>query len=589
MSAVPAEDWDSPTDGAVEVLDPTTISDEQQRALDVHERQVRAVDAVAAHAIESAGTPGRDEFVSLCMQAKLLSMSSAVPKGLRGNAPLCLHVAMIARDLGISPATGVNLIDYIPDDKKNPQAGGQLSLSPELINGQLLRLKLGRILPLVSDAAHCVAVAVESGGGIERDVDGKVIAIRGEIDRYEFNWDMAMRAGLVDSRCPDPMGAHWVRPNAKEPWKYENKCNCRSGYVSYPERMHWWRASGYLAHNTFPQAMLGMYTAEELGAYVDEDGHAIDPTTVQLPEGYNELPVGRGRVPGSAPPEEIADKDVLDKVRLEMHALDKDGKKQLVENWGKRDLPITDDRKPDPYALTARQARIVNALLRSCEAAARARGWDQEAATEAARAKLAAMFAPPTDPPPEAAAAPETAAEAVEEPPVVLDEEFGEPLGDADPPEAQETAEKAPQSRRAPAMPPGVPEEIVDGWKAKIEDLSTRQVTDELTSRGYSANGSASERAERLLKVWASEAEGETAPATEEEPPPWRGDPAWDHANAPAGTEDAENVAAGRVARMTTGQIRLDLVARGIRPRGDADEVKAVLIREMTAEILASA
>lgn len=236
---------------------------------------VSSLERAAEAAMAMPGLPGRDEFLMLAVQARLISMSAGAPEAVRNNPHLAFHMAMLGRDLGISVTAAIVQIDVIGYDKSkaDPYENVQLSISPELLNGQIRRLGLGSIRPKYRDADRCVAVALTPDGE--------------ELGETEFTWAEAQQAGLVDRRCANAFD-HWTNPNTKagEEWKNDNKCRCRQGWRTYPKRMLWWRAAGYAATDYFPEASIGLYSPEELGAVVDAEGRPIDPTTVELPEGY---------------------------------------------------------------------------------------------------------------------------------------------------------------------------------------------------------------------------------------------------------------------------------------------------------------
>lgn len=193
-----------------------------------------AIDAAVSAAMAMPGMPGMDEFLSLAMQARILSMSGAAPAHIRNHPHIAFHVAMIGRDLGISPTAAIQLIDVIGrDDDPNPQ----LSLSPELLNGQIRRLGLGAIRPLKRTMFECIAGAYGPDGEL--------------LGESEFDWADAVVAGLADDRCQP--NQHWV------PTSGNGRCRCRQGYRTYPKRMLWWRASGFAAQDYFPEAGLGLY------------------------------------------------------------------------------------------------------------------------------------------------------------------------------------------------------------------------------------------------------------------------------------------------------------------------------------------
>lgn len=296
-----------------------------------------ALERAADELLATPGAPGRDEFLVLATTARLLSMSRGAPAQVRNDPWLALHMALIGRDLGISPSAAIAQIDVIGEGDD-----AQLAPSPELINGQVKRLGLGSVVPCRSTPDECIAVALAPGGRIDPrcrrtypehvhafvgggsdECDGcgeehrhPVHAMAGgpcscTHDRifgdYHFTWAEAIGAGLVDERCTPY--EHWAKPNAPagQEWKRENRCKCRQGYRTYPKRMMWWRAAGYCADDWFPEASIGLYTPEELGAVVDPDtGRMIDPGTVELPEGFEK------HVPPPPPSEDVVSEATAD-------------------------------------------------------------------------------------------------------------------------------------------------------------------------------------------------------------------------------------------------------------------------------------
>lgn len=269
---------------------------------------VTAIERAAQAAIDNPGIPGRDEFLSLAAQARILSLSAAAPESVQNDPHLAFHVAMIGRDLGISPSAALELIDVIPGSRNKPP---QLSLSPQLLNGQIRRLGLGSIVPAVKTNERCVAVVLGPNGRLdprckrtwpdhwtdEHDPTARC-ECRDQIGDYEFTWQDAQMAGLAGADCQP--GQHtkdcqnWVRGKS-----------CNSGYKSYPKRMMWWRASGFAADDYFPEAGLGLYTAEELGAVVDADGRPVDPADAELPPGYGPKAIDAPKENAPAPQETI--------------------------------------------------------------------------------------------------------------------------------------------------------------------------------------------------------------------------------------------------------------------------------------------
>lgn len=313
------------------------------------------IDAAATEAAGLPGVPGRDEFLSLAMQARILSMSGAAPEAVRGNPYVAFHVAMVGRDLGISPSAALELVDII-------KSGGQyrLSLSPQLLNGQIRRLGLGSIVPLVQQVDRCVAVALAPGGhadvrcGATWPEHAEGCRCQGILGSTEFTWEEARMAGLVAEGCQP--GAHTVKCLNRNSAAWDR---CNGGYVTYPKRMMWWRAGGYCADDWFPEAGLGLYSPEELGSVVDAEGRPIDPTTVELPEGYQ---------PKAAEPVAMAGDRAVAELRHDIAALPDEGRQALVAKWTERNDQGTPylaslGKPGEPTKMPERQVKKARALV----------------------------------------------------------------------------------------------------------------------------------------------------------------------------------------------------------------------------------
>jgi hypothetical protein len=133
--------------------------------------------------------------------------------------------------------------------------------------------------------------------------------------------------------------------------------------------MLWWRASGFCADDFFPEAGMGLYSPEELGAVVDVDGRPIDPATVELPAGYEPAAIG-----SSSSSDDPADPDELWTLQLRLHALPA----AQQEAW--REQKRQQDRlKGVPtYMLSAPGLRLARSLVSGLESAAKKAdpSWD---------------------------------------------------------------------------------------------------------------------------------------------------------------------------------------------------------------------
>ncbi len=377
-----------------------------------------ALVAAAEAALEGPGAMDHSEFWALAAQARILSLSGGAPKAIREDPHLALHVAMIGRDLGISASAAVELIDVIPG------RGGEkrLSLSPQLMNGQLRRLGIGCILPAVRTNTECVAVAFGPDGPDRRCTKTGVVAHVADCDcdvlgTSEFTWEDARVAGLVAYECQP--GQHTQRCRNSQT---AANLRCNQGYVTYPKRMLWWRASGFAGDDYFPEAGLGLYSPEALGASVGADGRPIDVTAVELPPGYEQdaLPQasGGGGVQQQAT-ERRADADALWELQERLFALPEGIQDTLRERWKGEDSRV---RGYKPASLPATKLKAAQALVNAHWGEARTAGvdMDQELAQLRKRilTKLFLLFAPthPQEPQeaPEQPAAPEPPADTTE-------------------------------------------------------------------------------------------------------------------------------------------------------------------------------
>lgn len=385
------------------VEQPTTTTEVVQAQPSMSDQASAAIVAASDAAINMPDVPGRDEFLSLAMQARVLSMSGAAPKAVRDNPHVAFHVAMVGRDLGLSPSAALNLIDVI----EGKRGEYQLSLSPQLLNGQLRRLGLGSIHPAYRGTDKAIALVL-GPRGLDRRCVATLPTHHADcqcdlIGVTEFTWEDARMASLVGEDCQPGQHVEKRVTKGDRTWM---SCGCNQGYKTYPKRMLWWRASGFAADDYFPEASMGMYSAEALGAMVDDDGRAIDPATVALPPGYEKepTPAEKAAVAAARP----ADVDELADLELRVAALPEAQKVAMREQWGKSE-------RLRPHKLTELPAGAINlakSMVAGFEAIAKRDGWDPDAAREQIVAERAAAD-PPADPPTEQApSAPQTAADA---------------------------------------------------------------------------------------------------------------------------------------------------------------------------------
>jgi ribosomal protein L37AE/L43A len=472
------------TGGAItpdEVLDNTssTAVDTRPTESGAAAAMDRAVDA----ALTIPGIPGRDEFLSLAAQARMLSLSGAAPKAIRNHPHIAFHVAMIGRDLGISPSSAMNLIDVIGDPDKHDDV--QLSLSPELLVGQVQRLGLGDVKTIHVDYYSATAVALRPGGHVSYDKDGNVTEIVGEIGRATFSWDDALEADLVDERCTPPTAdvraVHWKKPGTRGK-SYEDRCRCRQGWRTYSKRMLSWRAQGYAVADNFASASLGLYSPEELGAVVDETGRAIDPADVELPEGYE---------PDRPPAAEPATDEAKAEIRRRVAALPENRREEFIARWGEK---VQEGRLAPVPDLLGSQVALALALLQGAESQAKKDGWIK----------------------PEEGLKPSEAPEAPETPPAPVDvPETAQEPGDAESgPDAAQPAEPTREQIRAGQLDaqrnlaaPALTDDLLARASSIVAQLTDRQLAAHLRQRQLDASTKISRavRQQHLVDVMACE------------------------------------------------------------------------------------
>lgn len=346
----------------------TTTDEVEQRAAAVpavpapESAAGRALEAATQHVLDNPGVPGHNEFLALATQARMLHLSGAAPRAVREDPFIAFHVAMVGRDLGLSPSAALNLVDVI-----HTSNGPQLSLSPQLRLAQVKKRGLGDIRPKERTTERCLAGVYGPDGT--------------EIGEVEFTWEDARMAGLVGPQCMP--GAH--KGNCGQRGSSGGKCN--QGYRTYPKRMLWWRCVGYGCDDYFPEASLGLYSPEELGAAVDEDGRAIDVASVELPPGYDAPGTGAGGH-GSAPADEPPhDADALWQLQESIQALPPEQAAALKAAW-------TDQENSRlygyaAYRLPAGKYRVAKGMVNAQWAAAVAAGADRDACIAALRLRLA--------------------------------------------------------------------------------------------------------------------------------------------------------------------------------------------------------
>jgi hypothetical protein len=503
------------TETPAEVVTPEIA--ERPPQAEVEQRASSILEHAAAAAAQMPGVPGMEEFLALAMQAKMLCLSPACPKEIAESPYLAFHVVMVGRDLNISPTMAMQLIDVIPSGNNRPP---QLSLSPQLLNGQIRRLKLGLIVKAVSTVDRCVAVAIGPFGNVDfrckprwpDHVDD--CACRDILGEVEFTWADAQMAGLVGAECKP--GEHKTVEKTRQNGSKYKTCGCNSGYISYPKRMMWWRASGFAADDYFPEAGLGLYSPEALGAVVDAEGRPIDVAAVELPPGYEEPKRGGGGDEDG----EKADAEQLWAMQLTIYALP-DAQRDVLKDRYQGHDKLT--KMPVWRIPTASTQRLADALLRGVMASARSTGWKQAEAEAGVLATLATVVGPvlavsmgvgpspdaPDTPPdgPGAAAAPPDA------PPPP------KPSSDASAPQSGPRYDQVPDDASIDDVRGQATDGQVDEIIATIGELKAHDVDKELTRLKQHTEGKIENRRRRLAVALLREKIDQTK-TSEQTPPP---------------------------------------------------------------------
>lgn len=327
----------------------------------------RQIDRAAEAALTEPGIPGRDDFLAMAAMARMVSLSPLSPKHLRGEPYSAFMVLLTARDLGISATYAIRKI--VPIE-------GIPSIPPELQRALVRRKQLGDIEPHPDNDTQPVAMFASARAVYPDGTTGPWAS---------FTWQDAQIAGLVDPDCESPV-AHVVKDcsapqkgGGTRRWK---GCYCKENYRKYPRRMLWQRVQGYVTRDHFPEATIGLYTPDELGVVTDEDGHALDIATVELPPGYVD-PADAQRARGAQAAEQTAAREApapaeqLWDLQVRIRALPDALRSELGERWHSDGSNL---RGVSTRAVPASKMRNALAMVNGFEAKARQGGLDLDEA-----------------------------------------------------------------------------------------------------------------------------------------------------------------------------------------------------------------
>jgi hypothetical protein len=238
-----------------------------------------------------AAWTSHDEWVGMCQMATIMAGADLVPRELRRKPNDVLLLLMTGRDLNLSPSQAVNGgLLYVVE--------GRVTLAPKFRLALLNRSGKGTIKPAEKPTGTRVVANVFDGAG-------RLIEQR----------DYTM------TEAPDEL-------KRKNNWK------------NYPARMLWWRLVGFLLDDHWPEIGMGLYSPDELGAVTDEDGVPIDPSTVAMPSGFEQ--VTATREPAPPDPLEQHRRALASKV-VEISTTSERAKALLRDRWATAGLPKTRD------------------------------------------------------------------------------------------------------------------------------------------------------------------------------------------------------------------------------------------------------
>lgn len=345
-----------------------------------------AIEAAAHAAMAEPDLPGRDEFMAMAMMARIIAGSDLAPKSIRGKPADAFVMLLTARDLGI-PLTAAMRKVYVID--------GQPSIAPQLECALIRRLGLGAVVPWernheVTDYAGAVAIGP----------DGVPMG-----PPVFFTWDDAKVAQLVATECAPGVHSTDCKKNQQNRDMKPGPFKCKHNWITYPRDDMWWRAAGRCARMYFPEAALGIYSPDELGAITDDMGRPIDPATIELPPGFEQAERKTGaaaRASREATGDvEKGDADELADLVLRARVLPEEQqtafKVKFRESERLRAFTLS--------TLPADRVRLAASMLKGFERMAERTGWNAETA------KAEHLAAHPPETAPQTPGAPEPAPE----------------------------------------------------------------------------------------------------------------------------------------------------------------------------------
>lgn len=286
--------------------------------------------------------PGREELAGLAAMAVTLAAANAVPDALRNKPNDVFLVLLTGRELGMGPAAAVRTLYVV---------NGKVTLPPKARAAAVRQRGLGRVWPHSTGCQCGLEVPYNDGTAATWHTTK---ADEGHQVTYSFTFTMADAA-----RAPEKAGSKATLAD-----KYTT--------MGYPQRMLSWRALGYLLDDHYPEVGTGLYSADEMGAMVDEDGHVVIDLASTDPLGGMHTPRGHaGATPPPPPPE--ADPEAIADLQARIDALPTDARPALIELW----MAQRDGAEPMAALahLPQRQLARARGMVSSVEARAKRGEW----------------------------------------------------------------------------------------------------------------------------------------------------------------------------------------------------------------------
>lgn len=424
---------------------------------------------------ELSTIPHQGELRTLAQLATTFAFSKLVPESLQGKPEDCLLVLLTARDLGLSVTVAFR--ECHPID-------GRVTVSPKLKLAIVRQRGLGRIWP---DPANDVTRHTWFAA---RADDPQTV--------YQVTYTLrdAERAGLWMAGCsPDDHSEQCQKGAQYGASREARKKSCKQNWRTYPGQMLQWRCMGYLMDQAFGEVGVGLYSADELGAVTDEDGHVIDIMEAGPLDGMpDHTPTPRDP---ATDPNAVAPEDFRDQCKERIYRLPDPAIATLREQWSRRDAQTGIPTLFPLPALPLRQVKAAAAIIAGFEARAERGEWG------------------PWNPPPlsweitpDATEADPKGGRSAEEPesapvePAPSSEPQGEPGPEATPDLAEPGVESVPDAPPYdPKHPPSeVLEAAIDGAKAIADD----QLDAELAAQGQTviATHKPDTKRRRIVQGW---------------------------------------------------------------------------------------